>query len=328
MSKRTIIWLIIAVLILTGGTILCILRWNAWFVMPAEPEWTGGDTISTRFVTFNEDTMYACQYADTLHLVVLGDVHNTLTHSDYMRIAEQCPDMQCYAQVGDFVDREQFYYKQLLKRELQGTPFDSLPVIVCPGNHEYTKGTHCHLPDSWYESFPMPHNGPSYDKGSTYYVDFRDMRFIAIDTENPRLISEHTRLNTWVKSVISSAWQPWVVVIMHRPVYASRKGRVNPTVWLSLVNALQGADVIFSGHDHTYARRGKTFQDEHSAHTPVWLGISSTTRAGTLKDRSRMDTVIYGGPYYEQMRVTRHELAVRCFQLDGSCIDSVMLYRK
>lgn len=328
MSRRTIIWLLIAVLILTGSTILCTLRWDAWFTMPPEPEWTAGDTISTRFITFNNDTTYACQCADTLHLVVLGDVHNTLTQSDYLRIAGQCPDMQCYAQLGDFVDREQFYYKQLLKHQLAETPFDSLPVMACPGNHEYTKGVHRMLPDSWYQSFPMPNNGPAYDKGSTYYVDFRNMRFIAIDTEDPRLISDYTRINAWTKNAIRSAWQPWVVVMMHRPVFASRKGRANPTVWVSLAYALSGADVIFSGHDHTYARRGSAFQDEHSKHTPVWIGVSSTTHARKPKTHSRMDTIVAGGPYYENLRITRHELTIHSCQLDGVCIDSIRLYKK
>jgi len=327
MSKRTILRLLIAVIILTGSTTLCVLRWNAWFVMPAEPEWRS-DTLSTRFVTFNDDTIYPCQYADTLTMLVLGDVHNTLKQSDYLWMAEQCPDMQCYAQLGDFVDREQLYYKQLLKYQLRGTPFDSLPVLACPGNHEYTKGIKRQLPDSWYESFPMPRNGPNSSLGSTYYVDFRDLRFIAIDTESPHILSDHTRLNTWVKAAISSACQPWVVVMMHRPVFASRKGRVNPNVWLPLVNALKGADIIFSGHDHTYARRGNAMQSEHDAHTPVWVGISSTTRAGTPKDRSRMDTIIYGGPYFEKLRLTRHELTVHSYQLDGTCIDSITLYKR
>lgn len=327
MNLRTIIWLTVAVLILAGSIILCALRWDAWFTIPPEPEWTG-DTIPTRFVTFNDDTIYDCQQTDTLTMVVLGDVHNTLMQSDYLRIAEQCPGMQCYAQLGDFVEREQFYYKQQLMHELIGTPFDSLPVLVCPGNHEYMKGINKQLPQSWYESFPMPQNGPEFGKGTTYYVDFRHMRFIAIDTEDPFLLSDHTRLNAWVKRTIASALQPWVVVMMHRSVYASRKGRVNPTVWVTLVHALQGADVVFSGHDHTYARRGATLQKDDDAHSPVWIGLSSTTHARTPKQRSRMDTIIAGGPYYEYMRVTEHNLTVQSCMIDATCIDSIALFKR
>ena len=327
MNKRAVIWLIIAVLILAASTVLCALRWDVWFVTPPEPEWTG-DTLSTRFNTFNDGVTYPCQSADTLTMVVLGDVHNTLTHSDYLQIADQCPDMQCYAQLGDFVEREQLYYKQMLMRELLGTPFAVMPILACPGNHEYTKGLNRQLPESWYESFPMPQNGPSYGKGSTYYVDFRNLRFIVIDTEDPLILSDFTRLNTWVRQTISTACQPWIVVAMHRPVYASRKGRMNPTVWLSLVYALQEADVIFSGHDHTYARRGDGVHEDGVSHEPVWIGLTSTTRARTPKTRSQMDTIIAGGPYYEQLRVTRHELDICSRALDASCIDSLTLFKK
>ena len=296
-------------------------------MMPPEPEWRG-DTLRTRFVTFNDDTAYPCQQSDTLRMVVLGDVHNTLRQSDYLRIAELSTDMQCYAQLGDFVEREQFYYKQLLAHQLLNTPFDTLPIMACPGNHEYIKGINKQLPDSWYASFPLPHNGPEYSLGSTYYVDFKNLRFIAIDTEDPFLLSDHTRLNTWAKDVIRSACQPWVVVMMHRPVYASRKGRMNPTVWMTLAHALKGADVIFSGHDHTYARRGRTIQNDDAPHEPVWLGISSTTRAKTPRDYHRLDTIIAGGAFFEQMCVTRHELTIRTCQLDGTCIDSIALFKR
>ena len=327
MNKRTIIWLIIAVVILAGSTVLCALRWDVWFVTPAEPEWTG-DTLSTRFVTFNDNTTYACQLSDTLTAVILGDVHNTLTHADYMQIAGQCPDMQCYAQLGDFVEREQFYYKQLLMRELQGTPFERLPMMACPGNHEYTKGVNRQLPESWYESFPMPQNGPLFGKGSTYFVDCRNIRFVVIDTEYPQLLSDFTRLNAWAKQAISRSCQPWIVVLMHRPVYASRRGRINPSVWMSMVYALHDADVIFSGHDHTYARRGDGVPDNDELHDPVWIGLTSTTRARTPKTHSRMDTIVAGGPYYEQLRATRHELTLRTFGLNADCIDSLTLYKR
>ena len=313
--------------ILTGSIILCTLRWNAWFVMPSEPEWTG-DTLPMHFTTFHDGILYDCQTTDTLAMVILGDVHNTLEQADYRHIARQCPDMQCFAQLGDFVEREQFYYKQQLRHQLIGTPFDSVPVIVCPGNHEYTKGVHRQLPESWHQSFLLPDNGPAFGNGTTYYVDFRNMRFVVIDTEDPQLLSDYTRLNTWVKNTISSALQPWVVVMMHRPVYASRQGRANPLIWLSMAHALRKADIIFSGHDHTYARRGMTIQEDDRAHEPVWIGVSSTTRARTPKNRSRMDTIVQGGPFYEYLRVTEHELKIYSNPIDSACIDSIVLRKR
>lgn len=327
MSKRTIIWLILAVGILAGSILTCALRWDAWFTMPAEPEWPN-DTLDIRILTFNDDTVLPCQYADTLTMVVLGDVHNTLEQSDYRRIAEQCPGIQCYAQVGDFVEREQFYYRQLLQRQLDSTLFDSLPLLACPGNHEYTKALHDKPDATWEQTYRLPSNGPPGRGNESYYVDFKNMRFIVIDTQAAFMLSDYTRLNAWVKSTINAACQPWVVVMMHKPVFSSREGRANPMINITFSYALSSADVIFSGHDHTYARRGAAIQDEHEAHKPVWITTSSTTHARTPKKKSVHDTIISGGPFYEYMCVDEHTLTIRSCMLDGTVIDSVYLVKR
>ena len=42
---RKWISIILIGLLLAGGAVLCIVRWQAWFGMPAEPQWTG-ETLS------------------------------------------------------------------------------------------------------------------------------------------------------------------------------------------------------------------------------------------------------------------------------------------
>ena len=327
MRTRTIIWLIVAVGILTGSILTCALRWDAWFTMPEEPAWEG-DTLNIRMLTFADDTMLPCQYADTLTMVVLGDVHNTLEQTDYRRIAEQCPDIQCYAQTGDFVEREQFYYRQMLQQQLDGTLFDSLPLLACAGNHEYTKGLTGQPDATWRMAYEVPDNGPLGRNNESYYVDCKNVRFIVIDTEAPFLLSDYTRLNAWTKNAIRSACQPWVVVMMHRPVFSSRKGRMNILTNITLGYALSGADVIFSGHDHTYARKGQAMQDEHTHHEPVWITTSATTHARTPKQRSLLDTIVSGEPFYEYMRIDEHTLTIQSCTLDGTVIDSVQLVKR
>ena len=295
--------------------------------MPEEPAWEG-DTLSMRVLTFDGETMLPCQYDDTLTMVVLGDVHNTLEQSDYRRIAEQCPGIQCYAQTGDFVEREQFYYRQLLQQQLDSTLFDSIPLLACAGNHEYTKELR-NKPDlTWGQAYRLPDNGPAGCKCASYFIDFRHVRFVVIDTEAPFLLSDYTRLNAWAKSVIRSACQQWVVVMMHRPVFASRKGRTNPMINITLGYALNDADVIFSGHDHTYARKGKALQDEHEMHKPVWITTSSTTYARTPKERSVHDTIVSGGSFYEYMRIDEHTLTIQSCMLDGTVVDSIHLVKR
>jgi predicted phosphodiesterase len=295
--------------------------------MPEEPAWQG-EIRDMSMLTFSNDSMLPCQYTDTLTMVVLGDVHSSLEQSDYLRIAQQCPGMQCYAQVGDFVEREQFYYRQLLKQQLDSTLFDSIPLLACPGNHEYTKELYNKPDTTWGYAYRLPDNGPPGRESASYFVDFKHVRFIVIDTEATCMLSDYTRLNAWAKSVIRSACQQWVVVMMHRPVFSSRKGRLNPMINITLGYALNEADVIFSGHDHTYARKGKALQDEHEVHSPVWITTSSTTHARTPKERSVHDTIVGGGPFYEYMRIDEHTLTIQSCTLDGTVIDSVQLVKR
>ena len=89
MSKSRKAAYIILLLLLTGGIVLCVVRWKAWFANPEEPLWEG-DTIAYRFHTFGEETLdgfakYEGAHSvvwqdlhepDTLMFLLLGDVHN------------------------------------------------------------------------------------------------------------------------------------------------------------------------------------------------------------------------------------------------------------
>lgn len=263
MRKRW--WLIVLILILlVGGVVVCTVRWQAWFGNPPEPQWEG-DTIAYRFHTFADDSVPGFVYRDsawqdlhspdTLQILLLGDVHNSMTTAEWDTLAARYPDLDCYAQLGDFVERGYFYWFQQLFSELQGTRFDSLPILTTPGNHEYHKGVRRTLTPLWYETFPQPLNGPADFLGTTYYVDFQALRFIVIDSNGLQSLGDYTRVNTWVNRVISEAGDRFVVVMMHHPVFSCGAGRQTPMVYLTFRLPLAKADLVFAGHDHNYSRR-------------------------------------------------------------------------
>ena len=96
------------ILLIAGGAVLCAVRWQAWFGTPEEPRWTG-DRIAGRFSGPSGDSV--------MTFLVLGDVHNRLTHEDYDSLAARVPEAQAVIQTGDWLDRGQTYYRQLLMRE-------------------------------------------------------------------------------------------------------------------------------------------------------------------------------------------------------------------
>lgn len=255
---------ILITIILVGGVVFCAVRWNAWFANPAEPEFVG-DTLTCHFHTFGEDSIpgfvptangwqdIVCP--DTLQFVLLGDVHNAIDSIQWVKLAERHPQIDFYAQLGDFMERCYFFYAQQLYHQLNGTHFNQLPVVACPGNHEYTKGIVRTLPDEWHQMFVNPLNGPQRFLGSTYYVDFPTLRLVVIDTNGLQSLSDFTIVHTWTMQALKSAGDRFRIVMMHHPVYSTAQGRQNVRVNLTFRSLATEADLIFSGHDHNYARQ-------------------------------------------------------------------------
>lgn len=326
--KRKIL-LSVLVLFLVAGGVVCTLRWKAWFANPAEPEWTG-DTISHSFITFQNDSVRLSMQRDTLSFVLFGDIHNSLTANDYCAIAHRHPDIAFYAQLGDFLERPYFYYEQDIYHALAHTRFDSLPIIAIPGNHEYRKGVVKRLPAHWHEIFPNPQNGPSRFAGSTFFIDFPYLRFICIDTDGLHRISDYTRVNFWVKQSLRTAGNRFTLVMMHHPVYSSAKGRQNPLIWLTFTRTLQNADIVFSGHDHNYARRTvkHTVSLLHDVKPTVYIGTNASTKRYPNRPDKHNQCVSSGRGVYEYITLTPDTLCVHSLFIDdGSLLDEVVLAR-
>lgn len=325
---RRRIGLIVALCLLIAGGVLCGLRWRAWFANPAEPEWTGDTIVGHRFLTFADDSVRLCMQRDTLSFVLLGDIHNSMCDSDFVAIAVRHPDVMFYAQLGDWMERPYFCYEQGVYHSLRGTRFDSLSVLTVPGNHEYRKGVIKRLPGHWKEIFINPDNGPRRFRGTTYYVDFPTLRFIAIDTDGLQCLSDYTQVNFWVKRVLESAGDRFTIVMMHHPVYSSARGRQNPLVWLSFTRALQHADIVFSGHDHNYAR--KTVK-HHAAilrdvKPTIYIGTNSSSKRYETKEHVVYDCASCGRAVYEVVHVTPQAMCVRTYFVDdGEMLDEVLL---
>jgi len=278
-------------MLLAGATVLCFFRWQAWFGMPIEPEYKS-DTLSYHFSCFGEDSVpgFVCGQSgwqdvhqpDVLRLVVLGDVHNQMDSADYSAILTRHDTVDAVAQLGDWMERCYFYYQQQLFHQLMGTGMNNVPVIPCPGNHEYFKGINKQLPQSWFELFHNPQNGPARFLGSTYYVDFPRLRFIAMDTQGQQLLSDYTITLTWLKQAMKTADDRFIIVMMHHPVYSPKKGRFNLATWIMFHSILRKADLVFAGHDHCYSVRHQFISTNSSRkvyHAKNNVAVSSATNS-------------------------------------------------
>ena len=326
--RRWIGWIII-LCILAGGATTCAIRWEAWFGNPPEPEYNE-PIIAHQFITFDNDSVSNALQRDTLSFLLLGDIHNSLTNSDMSLLSERHPDIQFWAQMGDWMERPYLCYEQMMYQSLLGTRLDSLPIVAIPGNHEYLKGIVKTLPEHWKTIFPNPQNGPARFLGTTYYVDFPQLRFIALDTDGLHRVSDYTQVAFWLKNNLRNAGKKFTVVIMHHPVYSSAQGRSNPLMWLAFHSAMREADVVFSGHDHNYARHTEHYKARFwkKEEPTIFIGTNASIKKYPVKENKKYEASLSGEPVCEHIFVTPNTLHISTYTIhSGERIDNVEIIR-
>lgn len=326
--RRWIGW-IIGLCLLAGGAILCAIRWQAWFGNPPEPKYNE-PIIAHQFMTMDNDSVSDALQRDTLSFLLLGDIHNSLTNTDMSLLSERHPDIQFWAQLGDWMERPYLCYEQQIYQSLLGTRFDSLPIVAIPGNHEYLKGIVKTLSEHWKTIFPNPQNGPARFLGTTYYVDFPHLRLIAIDTDGLHRVSDYTQVAFWLKKTLREAGKKFTVVMMHHPVYSTAEGRSNPLMWLAFHSAMREADVVFSGHDHNYARRTEHYKARFwkKEEPTIFIGTNASAKKYPVKENKKYEASLTGEPVYESLFVTQNALYISTYNLHSyELIDEVEISR-
>ena len=326
--RRWIGWIII-LCILAGGATTCAIRWEAWFGNPPEPEYNK-PIIAHQFITFDNDSVSNALQRDTLSFLLLGDIHNSLTNSDMSLLSERHPDIQFWAQMGDWMERPYLCYEQMMYQSLLGTRLDSLPIVAIPGNHEYLKGVVKTLPEHWKTIFPNPQNGPARFLGTTYYVDFPQLRLIALDTDGLHRVSDYTQVAFWLKNTLRNAGKKFTVVMMHHPVYSFAQGRSNLLMWLAFHSAMREADVVFSGHDHNYARHTEHYKARFwkKEEPTIFIGTNASIKKYPVKENKKYEASLSGEPVYEHIFVTPNTLHISTYTIHlGERIDNVEIIR-
>lgn len=202
------------------------------------------------------------QNEDDLRFAVIGDFGNGSSNEALVAtmVAEWDPDFVITTGDNNYPDgaadtidkRIGKYYSQFIG-DYQGTygnGSEENRFWPSLGNHDWHSiscdGNRCSGP--YFDYFTLPNNERYYD------VDFGLVHLYAIDSfsDEPDGNKKNSDQANWLKNTISSSLSCFDVVYFHHPPYSS--GRHGSNSRLQWPFQEWGADVVISGHDHTYER--------------------------------------------------------------------------
>lgn len=92
--------------------------------------------------------------------------------------------------------------------------------------------------------------------GNERYYDFiwGPVHFFALDSDSdePDGVGRSSQQANWLQASLAASTSPWRIVYFHHAPYSS--GLHGPVDWMQWPFAEWGADIVLSGHDHTYER--------------------------------------------------------------------------
>jgi hypothetical protein len=120
------------------------------------------------------------------------------------------------------------------------------------GNHDYSDATPA--PDTYLAYFNLPGAGFASTSGNERYYDYVDgaIHFFVVDsnTQEPAGTSSTSTQAQWLQAGLAASTSTWNIVYEHHPPYSS----AGSNTYMQWPFATWGADVVLSGHQHTYER--------------------------------------------------------------------------
>ncbi len=159
-------------------------------------------------------------------------------------------DYSFLIQTGDAVDNGgDFKYWTAIGEAFSADFIGATPMLNAFGNHEYTGDA---LGSNAAHFFNQP--GTTDDSAPVAYTVQYGNVFVAVFNYNSS--SDYAAAAEWIKEEAKAAKANWKVIAMHEPPYFTNvaAGSATDTEVISSLVDEAGFDVVFSGHDHAYAR--------------------------------------------------------------------------
>ncbi|MBR3564832.1 MAG: metallophosphoesterase family protein [Paludibacteraceae bacterium] len=272
-----------------------------------------GDKYESRWYDFE------IQNSNNLSFIVFGDVQDEVggpSKQMFSMVDSLHHNVNFWAFVGDIIERPMDVYWQYWF-ECMNDVQTHKPIIAATGNHEHLKGLKKTRDNRWTNIFGNPHNGPERFAGTTYYVDFQNMRFIVIDTDGLTLFSDYTRTSAWLRKIADND-KRWNILMLHHPIYSTCQGRDNTLLNIIFRHSLKHIDIVLEGHDHSYAKRFS--RTDTTLTTPVYIETTSAQKYYLSKVSPDDDRILSGHPVYNCIDIMNNTLIFRTYMIEGNTL--------
>lgn len=222
----------------------------------------------------------------------VGDAQNFILELWSRLIREsykKAPDAKFIVHAGDLVNNAHNEQQWQEWFDAGGWIHSSIGAFPIPGNHEYRnlgpETDDRSLSVQWKYQFTLPENGPEGLEETAYYMDYQNMRIIALNSN-----VDHEKQAKWVEKLLSETDKDWKIVTFHHPLFSASDGRDNKE-WRELMKPIfdkYEVDLVLQGHDHSYAR-GRVSPDEN-----VLDGVNMRDKTGTVYVVSVSGGKMYG----------------------------------
>lgn len=230
-------------------------------------------------------------------------------------------------QIGDGIDSADSYTDWSDLGEILGAnKFGGTNLISVMGNHEY-------YGDLTAENASKIYNNPSTAEGSHYSVEYGDVYIAVINFSNTKAPLEQAA--AWLVEDAKKSDATWKILVTHQPPYYTNNGGNEP-VYDVIPDAAEeaGIDVVFSGHDHSYAVTNPLKDDQIDEDNGIvyyLVGAAGSKRYDiATQDKFDYETIFrkvssdYASTYLT-VSSDKDEMQINLYDISAGLLDSLTL---
>jgi len=265
--------------------------------------------------------------------VYFGDPQNDIK-SQWSRVVRKAyntvPDCSFMLYGGDIINKAG---RDLEWNEWFGAGsyiYASVPQVLTPGNHDYDD---LQIDPHWKYQFTQPANGPKEVKGTCFFIDYKNLKIISIDSaveseledENGAALKSQ---KSWLDSILSVNTKEWVIVTTHLPFYSPKASRDNPQVRKNFQPILEkhSVDMVLTGHDHSYAR-GTASDNVGEKPSIVYVVSVSGPKLYEAGDKDWMQFKGGNLQLFQKITIEGNKLNFNAYTADGELFDQFSLVK-